>query len=118
MRPWWGEVGYHRWIPDPGPGVLKAPGECALLSLQVDEIYHDESLGAHVNIALVRLVMVGYRQVRPHLSAGGVWSEGRSSHVGKHPGNQAAGVREPAMSSGGGLTVLVPHRGRSLFLGT
>ncbi|KAM4839072.1 A disintegrin and metalloproteinase with thrombospondin motifs 14 isoform 2-T2 [Urocitellus parryii] len=28
----------------------------------VDEIYHDESLGAHVNIALVRLVMVGYRQ--------------------------------------------------------
>ncbi|KAG3264766.1 ADAM metallopeptidase with thrombospondin type 1 motif 14, transcript variant X1 [Ictidomys tridecemlineatus] len=28
----------------------------------VDEIYHDESLGAHVNIVLVRLVMVGYRQ--------------------------------------------------------
>ncbi|ERE87225.1 A disintegrin and metalloproteinase with thrombospondin motif 14-like protein [Cricetulus griseus] len=28
----------------------------------VDEIYHDESLGAHVNIALVRLIMVGYRQ--------------------------------------------------------
>ncbi|XP_062070728.1 A disintegrin and metalloproteinase with thrombospondin motifs 14 isoform X3 [Lepus europaeus] len=28
----------------------------------VDEIYHDESLGTHVNIALVRLVMVGYRQ--------------------------------------------------------
>lgn len=31
--------------------------------LQVDEIYHDESLGAHMNIALVRLIMVGYRQV-------------------------------------------------------
>ncbi|ELW70942.1 A disintegrin and metalloproteinase with thrombospondin motifs 14 [Tupaia chinensis] len=30
--------------------------------LQVDEIYHDESLGAHINIALVRLIMVGYRQ--------------------------------------------------------
>ncbi|XP_023579068.1 A disintegrin and metalloproteinase with thrombospondin motifs 14 [Octodon degus] len=28
----------------------------------VDEIYHDESLGAHVSIALVRLIMVGYRQ--------------------------------------------------------
>ncbi|XP_073734962.1 A disintegrin and metalloproteinase with thrombospondin motifs 14 isoform X1 [Callorhinus ursinus] len=28
----------------------------------VDEIYHDESLGAHINIALVRLIMVGYRQ--------------------------------------------------------
>ncbi|XP_073935176.1 A disintegrin and metalloproteinase with thrombospondin motifs 14 isoform X2 [Castor canadensis] len=28
----------------------------------VDEIYHDESLGVHVNIALVRLIMVGYRQ--------------------------------------------------------
>ncbi|XP_077634623.1 A disintegrin and metalloproteinase with thrombospondin motifs 14, partial [Crocuta crocuta] len=28
----------------------------------VDEIYHDDSLGAHINIALVRLIMVGYRQ--------------------------------------------------------
>ncbi|ELK09562.1 A disintegrin and metalloproteinase with thrombospondin motif 14 [Pteropus alecto] len=28
----------------------------------VNEIYHDESLGAHINIALVRLIMVGYRQ--------------------------------------------------------
>eukprot|EP00071_Canis_lupus_P039678 XP_022273235.1 A disintegrin and metalloproteinase with thrombospondin motifs 14 isoform X1 [Canis lupus familiaris] len=28
----------------------------------VDEIYHDESLGTHINIALVRLIMVGYRQ--------------------------------------------------------
>ncbi|KAK2098504.1 A disintegrin and metalloproteinase with thrombospondin motifs 14 [Saguinus oedipus] len=27
-----------------------------------DEIYHDESLGVHINIALVRLIMVGYRQ--------------------------------------------------------
>lgn len=31
----------------------------------MDEIYHDESLGAHVNIALVRLIIVGYRQVSP-----------------------------------------------------
>ncbi|XP_075390155.1 A disintegrin and metalloproteinase with thrombospondin motifs 14 isoform X2 [Tenrec ecaudatus] len=28
----------------------------------VDEIYHDDSLGVHINIALVRLIMVGYRQ--------------------------------------------------------
>ncbi|XP_006889103.1 PREDICTED: A disintegrin and metalloproteinase with thrombospondin motifs 14 [Elephantulus edwardii] len=28
----------------------------------VNEIYHDESLGVHINIALVRLIMVGYRQ--------------------------------------------------------
>ncbi|XP_049711744.1 A disintegrin and metalloproteinase with thrombospondin motifs 14 isoform X2 [Elephas maximus indicus] len=28
----------------------------------VDEIYHDESLGVHINIALVRLIMVGYHQ--------------------------------------------------------
>ncbi|TFK11794.1 40S ribosomal protein S20 [Platysternon megacephalum] len=29
----------------------------------VDEIYHDESLGVHINIVLVRMIMVGYRQV-------------------------------------------------------
>lgn len=34
------------------------------LILQVDEIYHDESLGVHINIVLVRMIMVGYRQVR------------------------------------------------------
>ncbi|XP_040293013.1 LOW QUALITY PROTEIN: A disintegrin and metalloproteinase with thrombospondin motifs 14 [Bufo bufo] len=28
----------------------------------VDEIYHDESLGVHINIVLVRIIMVGYRQ--------------------------------------------------------
>ncbi|XP_077358108.1 A disintegrin and metalloproteinase with thrombospondin motifs 14 isoform X1 [Festucalex cinctus] len=28
----------------------------------VDEIYHDESLGANINIVLVRMIMVGYRQ--------------------------------------------------------
>lgn len=37
--------------------------ETPILCLQVNEIYHDESLGAHINIALVRLIMVGYRQV-------------------------------------------------------
>ncbi|XP_072881367.1 A disintegrin and metalloproteinase with thrombospondin motifs 14 isoform X1 [Hemitrygon akajei] len=28
----------------------------------VDEIYHDESLGTHINIVLVRMIMIGYRQ--------------------------------------------------------
>ncbi|XP_041117871.1 A disintegrin and metalloproteinase with thrombospondin motifs 3-like isoform X3 [Polyodon spathula] len=28
----------------------------------VAEIYHDESLGTHINIVLVRMIMVGYRQ--------------------------------------------------------
>lgn len=28
----------------------------------VDEIYHDESLGSNINIVLVRMIMVGYRQ--------------------------------------------------------
>ncbi|NWI20755.1 ATS14 metalloproteinase, partial [Crypturellus soui] len=28
----------------------------------VDEIYHDESLGVHINIVLVRMILVGYRQ--------------------------------------------------------
>ncbi|XP_072881371.1 A disintegrin and metalloproteinase with thrombospondin motifs 14 isoform X5 [Hemitrygon akajei] len=30
--------------------------------LKVDEIYHDESLGTHINIVLVRMIMIGYRQ--------------------------------------------------------
>lgn len=33
------------------------------ISFQVDEIYHDESLGTNINIVLVRMIMVGYRQV-------------------------------------------------------
>ncbi|XP_032825355.2 A disintegrin and metalloproteinase with thrombospondin motifs 3-like isoform X1 [Petromyzon marinus] len=28
----------------------------------VNEIYHDDSLGAHINVVLVRMVMLGYRQ--------------------------------------------------------
>lgn len=35
-----------------------------LFSFQVDEIYHDESLGTNINIVLVRMIMVGYRQVK------------------------------------------------------
>lgn len=35
-----------------------------IFPFQVDEIYHDESLGTNINIVLVRMIMVGYRQVR------------------------------------------------------
>lgn len=34
-----------------------------LVFFKVDEIYHDESLGTNINIILVRMIMVGYRQV-------------------------------------------------------
>ncbi|XP_075615070.1 A disintegrin and metalloproteinase with thrombospondin motifs 14 isoform X5 [Balearica regulorum gibbericeps] len=41
------------------PGATVAISNCDGL---VDEIYHDESLGVHINIVLVRMIMVGYRQ--------------------------------------------------------
>ncbi|NXT96955.1 ATS3 metalloproteinase, partial [Buphagus erythrorhynchus] len=31
-----------------------------LFSPQVNEIYHDESLGVHINVVLVRMIMLGY----------------------------------------------------------
>lgn len=31
--------------------------------LQVNEIYHDESLGAHINVVLVRIIMLSYGKV-------------------------------------------------------
>lgn len=31
---------------------------------QVNEIYHDESLGVHINVVLVRMIMLGYAKVR------------------------------------------------------
>lgn len=46
--------------------ILRHPSvQCLrlLISFQVDEIYHDESLGTNINIVLVRMIMVGYRQV-------------------------------------------------------
>lgn len=43
---------------------LELPSALLFFPPQVDEIYHDESLGVHINIVLVRMIMVGYRQVR------------------------------------------------------
>lgn len=39
------------------------------LSPQVNEIYHDESLGVHINVVLVRMIMLGYAKVRLHNKA-------------------------------------------------
>lgn len=35
----------------------------SFLFSQVNEIYHDESLGVHINVALVRMIMLGYAKV-------------------------------------------------------
>lgn len=29
----------------------------------MNEIYHDESLGVHINVVLVRMIMLGYAKV-------------------------------------------------------
>lgn len=31
----------------------------------MNEIYHDDSLGAKINVVLVRIIMLGYGKVRP-----------------------------------------------------
>lgn len=63
---------------DCGSGAWQAllPTRHTSLFLQVNEIYHDESLGVHINIALVRLIMVGYRQVNPLVSRQSLGREG------------------------------------------
>ena len=30
----------------------------------MNEIYHDESLGVHINVVLVRMIMLGYAKVK------------------------------------------------------
>lgn len=36
-------------------------------AFQVNEIYHDESLGVHINVVLVRMIMLGYAKVSRQL---------------------------------------------------
>lgn len=36
---------------------------CHCVSLQVNEIYHDQSLGAKINVVLVRIIMLGSGKV-------------------------------------------------------
>lgn len=38
---------------------------CFSVCLQVNEIYHDQSLGARINVVLVRIIMLGYGKVTP-----------------------------------------------------
>lgn len=37
---------------------------CVCVPLQVNEIYHDQSLGAKINVVLVRIIMLGSGKVR------------------------------------------------------
>uniref|UniRef100_A0A672PEE4 ADAM metallopeptidase with thrombospondin type 1 motif 14 n=1 Tax=Sinocyclocheilus grahami TaxID=75366 RepID=A0A672PEE4_SINGR len=52
----------------------------SFLCPQVDEIYHDESLGTNINIVLVRMILVGYRQVSASLN---VTLEHKNRHKGQ-----------------------------------
>lgn len=50
---------------------------------QVNEIYHEESLGVHINVVLVRMIMLGYAKVSAqfyvtHLFLESVWKRGCS----------------------------------------
>lgn len=47
-----------------------APADASSIVFQVNEIYHDESLGAHINVVLVRIILLSYGKVS------------RSSHCG------------------------------------
>lgn len=38
---------------------------CFGVWFQVNDIYHDSSLGAKINVVLVRIIMLGYGKVRP-----------------------------------------------------
>lgn len=49
------------------PGLVLEPelpaNDASLVVFQVNEIYHDESLGAHINVVLVRIVLLSYGKV-------------------------------------------------------
>lgn len=45
------------------------------VSHQVNEIYHDESLGAKINVVLVRIIMLGYGKVRTRYRLKADWPE-------------------------------------------
>lgn len=40
--------------------------DISLVVFQVNEIYHDESLGAHINVVLVRIILLSYGKVSEH----------------------------------------------------
>lgn len=53
----WKKSCFRQWLAD--PLIDGVP-----LAFQVNEIYHDESLGVHINVVLVRMIMLGYAKVR------------------------------------------------------
>lgn len=46
------------------------PADASLVVFQVNEIYHDESLGAHINVVLVRIILLSYGKVSEHCELG------------------------------------------------
>lgn len=47
-----------------GISKLNSKKSFSVSVFQVNEIYHDESLGVHINVVLVRMIMLGYAKVR------------------------------------------------------
>lgn len=64
------------------PGLVLGPevsaDEASLIAFQVNEIYHDESLGAHINVVLVRIILLSPGKV----SECSLGSEGHSAGTG------------------------------------
>lgn len=56
------------WVvmPFAKPELVLGPvvsADTSLIVFQVNEIYHDESLGAHINVVLVRIILLSYGKV-------------------------------------------------------
>lgn len=56
------------WVvmPFAKPELVLGPvvsADTSLVVFQVNEIYHDESLGAHINVVLVRIILLSYGKV-------------------------------------------------------
>lgn len=58
-------------MPFTKPGLVcesVVSADVSLVVFQVNEIYHDESLGAHINVVLVRIILLSYGKVSGHLT--------------------------------------------------
>lgn len=56
-------------MPFTKPGLVCEPvvsADVSLVVFQVNEIYHDESLGAHINVVLVRIILLSHGKVSGH----------------------------------------------------
>lgn len=59
LVPTWGLGGEDVFI----ESQAMIPTDAALVVFQVNEIYHDESLGAHINVVLVRIILLSHAKV-------------------------------------------------------